>query len=45
MMLAFTLAADFYKVLDVGANVDQSEIKKAYRKQSLLYHPDKNPGT
>ncbi len=35
---------DFYKVLDVDENASQDEIKKAYRKLSLLHHPDKNPG-
>jgi preprotein translocase subunit Sec63 len=35
---------DFYKILDIGANAEASEIKRAYRSQSLKYHPDKNPG-
>jgi DnaJ-class molecular chaperone len=34
--------ADLYKVLGVERNASDSEIKKAFRKQSLLYHPDKN---
>ena len=35
---------DFYKVLSVSETASQDEIKKSYRKMSLLYHPDKNPG-
>lgn len=38
------METDLYKVLDIDKNSTQEEIKKAYRKLSLQYHPDRNNG-
>ena len=41
---ALSLDIDYYELLEVERGCDEKELKSAYRRMAMQYHPDRNPG-
>ena len=42
-MLSHAEERDFYKIMGLSRNAQEKEIKRAFKRLSLIHHPDKNP--
>lgn len=42
--IATVMSQNFYEILEINREASEAEIKRQFRKLSLKYHPDKNPG-
>jgi len=42
-MLSQAEERDFYKIMGLSRNAQEKEIKRAFKRLSLIHHPDKNP--
>src|SRR6266545_3786147 len=42
--VSMTAASDYYEVLQVSPNADEEVIQAAYRRLTMKWHPDRNPG-
>jgi len=40
----WALGRTFYDILEVSRSADEAQIKRAFRKLAMQYHPDRNPG-